>query len=617
MPASAHDSSSTDDRSTTRDVSDDDFSDEDADADYQSCGSSMSDEDEARTAEDRVDGELEILAYMGDGKWEPIQVSDVQDRVGASMTRTEWISEIELDQRFDALMDSQERCLDATAVLAETERRDSRANYFFELQALLNLIMSSKGAWSYSYWWQFHILCMPTRGICHYSLTSSCFEGRMLLDYALDRPSKDFADVMRITLPYFREMNARIDALSKLWHVGYSSSSSDSASMFGPTNMANLITGLDIAESVAKLVPVFGAVLEGACGILRKTINAAEATRDECKALAEHTACITLAIINEIGSSSTEPAIPAANIFDLCVTIGEVERRITRLSTLSRLRYLTARGKINAEVKDLRARVDNARITFKIRSDISTTGLLYDLRRMQTRLESRVDELCEGQKTTHHMLRTILVEVEFLVSAVYHNVDDISAFPWLSSMTMSYLTSPRPPCFELGCLGHCQGAFGLVICFGFVLAVERKDDDIQALSCLGKFNAVPGIVGIAFVWETPMSSVSNAPSDVGIAIDPVNDLPKPQSATPSPSSTHTLTLFDSPQQPPHAEDDVAPQTSPSPQADKKILPSSSQAVPLALDDRPTPLDSSPSMSYDYVKTRTNGSPTILLHSPRS
>ncbi|KAF9023085.1 hypothetical protein BDZ89DRAFT_1162915 [Hymenopellis radicata] len=179
--------------------------------------------------------------------------------------------------------------------------------------------------------------------------------------------------------------------------------------------MVNIVTCLDIAESVAKLVPVFGAVLEGACGILRKTISAAEvarAARDECKALAEHTVCITLAIINEIGSCSNEPAIPTASLFDLCAAIGEVERRITRLSTLSRLRYLTARGKINAEVKDLRVRVDNARIAFKIRSDISTTGLLYDLRRMQTRLESRVDDFREGQKMTHHMLRTLLVKVE-------------------------------------------------------------------------------------------------------------------------------------------------------------------------------------------------------------
>ncbi|KAF9023086.1 hypothetical protein BDZ89DRAFT_1070180 [Hymenopellis radicata] len=249
----------------------------------------------------------------------------------------------------------------------------------------------------------------------HLSFTSSLFEGRrrMSLDPSPDRPSKDLAEVMRIALPYFREMNARNDALSKLRNVGYSSSSPDSPSIFGPTNMANIVTCLDIAESVAKLVPVFGAVLEGACGILRKAINAAEvarAARDECKALAEHTACITLAIINEIGSSSNEPAIPTASLFDLCATIGEVERRITRLSTLGRFKYLTARGKINAEVKDLRVRVDNARITFKIRSDISTTGLLYDLRMMQTHLASRVEDIYMGQQMTHHMLHALLAE---------------------------------------------------------------------------------------------------------------------------------------------------------------------------------------------------------------
>ncbi|KAF9032488.1 hypothetical protein BDZ89DRAFT_579163 [Hymenopellis radicata] len=74
MPASSHDISSTDDRSTTRDVSDDDFPNEDAESDYQSCASYISDEDEERAAEDRVDEELEIFQYMEDSdEWEPIQ----------------------------------------------------------------------------------------------------------------------------------------------------------------------------------------------------------------------------------------------------------------------------------------------------------------------------------------------------------------------------------------------------------------------------------------------------------------------------------------------------------------------------------------------------------------
>ncbi|KAF9014445.1 hypothetical protein BDZ89DRAFT_1076625 [Hymenopellis radicata] len=427
MPA--HDISPTDDCSMAQDVSDDDFHDEDAESDYQSCRSSISDEEEERP-EEYVEGELEILQWnYADDRFESMQASDVQDLVGVSTTSSEWISGIELQQQFHALMEVGERSLDAVAVLAETvggparwwhqlvshgKEHGSRINFVFDLQALLIIIMSSKGAATNFYWWeplQFHI---PSQAMYQFSFTSSSFEGRILFDWSLDRPSRDLAEVMRIALPHFREMNARIDALSKLRNVDYSSGSSDSASIFGPTNMANLITCLDIAESVAKLVPVFGDVLEGACGILRKTISAAEvarAARDECKALAEHTACIALAIINEIGSTSRQPVIPTANIFDLCATIGEVERRITRLSTLGRVKYFTARGKINAEVKDLRVRVDNARIAFKIRSDISTTGLLYDLRMMQTRLASRVEDIYMGQQMTHHMLHTLLVEV--------------------------------------------------------------------------------------------------------------------------------------------------------------------------------------------------------------
>ncbi|KAF9023090.1 hypothetical protein BDZ89DRAFT_1070188 [Hymenopellis radicata] len=208
-------------------------------------------------------------------------------------------------------------------------------------------------------------------------------------------------------------MNARIDALSKLWNVGYSSSSSDSASMFGPTNMANLITGLDIAESVAKLVPVFGAVLEGACGVLRKTVQAAEqarSARSECQALAEHTASITLAIFNEIGPASTLRGADFNRICDLRETIKIVDSRVQSLSKLGRLRYLASRGRITAEVMELRSRVDNARIAFKIRSDISTTQLLTDLKIMHTRLASRVEDIYEGQKATHHMLQTLLVD---------------------------------------------------------------------------------------------------------------------------------------------------------------------------------------------------------------
>ncbi|KAF9016077.1 hypothetical protein BDZ89DRAFT_1075938, partial [Hymenopellis radicata] len=112
MPA--HDIFSTDNRSTTRDVSDDDVSDEDAESDYQSCESYISDADEERTAENHLDVELGIF-QLADGKWKPIQESDVQD-----LTKAAWISKSKLDQQIDAVVDVRERSLDAVAVLAET-----------------------------------------------------------------------------------------------------------------------------------------------------------------------------------------------------------------------------------------------------------------------------------------------------------------------------------------------------------------------------------------------------------------------------------------------------------------------------------------------------------------
>ncbi|KAF8997234.1 hypothetical protein BDZ89DRAFT_783001 [Hymenopellis radicata] len=211
-------------------------------------------------------------------------------------------------------------------------------------------------------------------------------------------------------------MTARVEVLSKLHRVG---GSSDSTSTFGPTTIANLITCLDVAESVAKLVPVLGDVLEGTCGILRKIVQAAEgarAARDECKALAEHTACITLAIVNEIGSRSTRSGTEIKRICDLSAIIGEVNQRIQKLSKLGGPKYFISRGKIKAQVQELRAQVDNARISFQIGHDISMTRLLYDLSMMQARLISRVDDIYKVQTmmagqldTTNRKLDMILV----------------------------------------------------------------------------------------------------------------------------------------------------------------------------------------------------------------
>ncbi|KAF9018745.1 hypothetical protein BDZ89DRAFT_1165012 [Hymenopellis radicata] len=401
--------SSTNERSTTRDVSDNNIPDEDAESDYQSCGSSMSDEDEARTAEDYADGELEILEYIGDDKWEPIQACDVPELVGASVTDTDWISSIEAFQLFDALVDVQERSRDAIALLAETiggparepwhhilshrKKHGVNVTYVPTLQLLLVLIMFGKEAWTNTSWWKARTLYIPSQGMYHQSFTSSLSHE--------DCPSVLPAD----ECSHRRAVQASECRLLLL---------PDSASIFGPTNMANLITCLDIAESVAKLVPFLGDVLEGTCGILRKTVQAAEnarTARNECRALAEHTASITLAILNEIGPASTISGADINRICELRETIKIVDSRVQSLSKLGRLKYFGSRGRINTEVIELRAQVDNARIAFKIRSDISATRLLTDLKNMQTRLMMRVEDMYEGQKMTHHMLRTLLVEV--------------------------------------------------------------------------------------------------------------------------------------------------------------------------------------------------------------
>ncbi|KAF8988988.1 hypothetical protein BDZ89DRAFT_1152407 [Hymenopellis radicata] len=83
------DISSTEYRSMTRDVSDDEFPDEDAESDYQSCGSFISDADMQRTAENYVEGELDLSHLILVPYNDPIQASEL---IGASMTATEWIS---------------------------------------------------------------------------------------------------------------------------------------------------------------------------------------------------------------------------------------------------------------------------------------------------------------------------------------------------------------------------------------------------------------------------------------------------------------------------------------------------------------------------------------------
>ncbi|KAF9020046.1 hypothetical protein BDZ89DRAFT_1072539 [Hymenopellis radicata] len=368
--------------------------------------------DGADDASDEEDIDILRLIECGDPPWEWVLIKS-RDPLGTSLDNLQlkgWISPTEYIQWLDVLVDAQERCLEALNALAETvcgvEREqyrrirsnsDSMDNYCDALQAVLIVIKCSTRAWTNADWWAVHNSYIPRQRMYHISVTSSVFDERILLDLSPGRPWKDLADVLQITLPYFREMTARVQVLSKLHRVG---GSSDSTSTFGPTTIANLITCLDVAESVAKLVPVLGHVLEGTCGILRKIVQAAEgarAARDECKALAEHTACITLAIINEIGSRATGCGANLKKIWDLSAVISQVNQRIQKLSKLGDLKYFASRGKIKAQVQELRAQVDNARISFQIGYDISTTRLLYDLSMMQARLMSRVDDIYKVQ----------------------------------------------------------------------------------------------------------------------------------------------------------------------------------------------------------------------------
>ncbi|KAF8999199.1 hypothetical protein BDZ89DRAFT_1147799 [Hymenopellis radicata] len=270
--------------------------------------------------------------------------------------------------------------------------------------------------------------------VCQISFMSSFSMERTVVGFSLHGPSEDLIQVMRIALPHFSVMNTRNEALSKIRTVGYSYSS-QSRSTFGPTTgiSSNMIVCLDVAESVSKLIPIVGDVLEGACGILRKIVQVAEsarAARDECKALAEHTACIMIAIISEIGWTATPSSAELKTICDLVAILEDVNQRIHSFSKLGNLKYFVYREKINAEVKELHARVDNARIAFRIRNDISTTQLLHDLRRMQTTLMSRVGDLYEGQKLTHSKLDMILVQMR----AQDRGVVGMGRFPMMSKL---------------------------------------------------------------------------------------------------------------------------------------------------------------------------------------
>ncbi|KAF9022017.1 hypothetical protein BDZ89DRAFT_223808 [Hymenopellis radicata] len=103
-----------------------------------------------------------------------------------------------------------------------------------------------------------------------------------------------------LLLPRFRQSNDRIRSLASL--SGCSQDPQPSSTL---PDFSDILLCLDIAESVSKMVPGFGSLAEGACGIIRKIIAAVEnarVVRSDVLSLANRTATLTIAILNEVAS---------------------------------------------------------------------------------------------------------------------------------------------------------------------------------------------------------------------------------------------------------------------------------------------------------------------------
>ncbi len=74
---------------------------------------------------------------------------------------------------------------------------------------------------------------------------------------------------MRILLPKFNEMHVRIQTLTTAYHID----NVPELALDGADTLSNVILCLDVAESLAKLVPGFGALAEDICGTVRKMIS--------------------------------------------------------------------------------------------------------------------------------------------------------------------------------------------------------------------------------------------------------------------------------------------------------------------------------------------------------
>ncbi|KAF9031484.1 hypothetical protein BDZ89DRAFT_620090 [Hymenopellis radicata] len=128
------------------------------------------------------------------------------------------------------------------------------------------------------------------------------------------------ADFMKILITHFAKAQAEIQSLQVVHQTNADGSQTIGVSVtFGLETLPTVIGCLEVIESVSKMIPGFGGIAEGVCATLRKILCSAESAkicRSECTALAEHTALITCAILNEVASSPS--LLEDKSLRDLC-----------------------------------------------------------------------------------------------------------------------------------------------------------------------------------------------------------------------------------------------------------------------------------------------------------
>ena len=90
-------------------------------------------------------------------------------------------------------------------------------------------------------------------------------------------PSEYFPHIIPLVLPCFHLMKARVVTLeSRIPQLTLEGPPDTELSVKDALTVDSVLSCLDIAESIAKMLPVVGNLVEGACGTVRKIIAAAK-----------------------------------------------------------------------------------------------------------------------------------------------------------------------------------------------------------------------------------------------------------------------------------------------------------------------------------------------------